>query len=412
MTGSTTLTNPTTPSQPAAAAGRPGDSASPAVSFSAVSKVFPARSGPGVTALQDVDLQVRRGEIFAVVGRSGAGKSTLVRLINGLERPTSGRVSVAGTDISTLTERQLRPIRRRIGMVFQQFNLMRSRTVVGNIAFPLRVAGVDKAARERRVAELLDFVGLREKAWQYPDQLSGGQKQRIGIARALATEPTLLLADESTSALDPETTSEVLALLRRVNRELGITIVVITHEMDVVRSTADRVAVLEAGRVAEVGQVQQVFARPTHHTSRRFVQADVRQQPDADRWGQLRRQHPAKQFGQLVSPDAGLLSRVLVAGAELGVPVEVVHGGVSTFKDGDFSSFTLGIEGPEPAVAQWFSRAHELAAQADGMLTRVSGPASGGDATAGASTGTDNTRTDNTGTGSTDHTDGKAEERR
>lgn len=391
MTRSATLTQPAP-----ARRHRPAETTRPpdaAVTFSSVSKVFPGRSGgSAVTALQDVDLQVRRGEIFAVIGRSGAGKSTLVRLINGLERPTSGRVLVDGTDITALPERRLRPIRSRIGMVFQQFNLMRSRTVVGNIAFPLRVAGVDKATRERRVAELLDFVGLSDKAWQYPDQLSGGQKQRIGIARALATEPSLLLADESTSALDPETTADVLALLRRVNRDLGVTIVVITHEMEVVRSTADRVAVLESGRVAEVGPVHQVFATPGHQVSRRFVQADLRQQPDADRWQQLRRHRPDQRFAQLVSPDAALLSSAVLIGSELGLRVEVVHGGVTTFKDGGFSAFTLGIEpavggrsaaetraaedpedpeDPENAVAQWFSRVGELAAAGSGSLRQV-----------------------------------------
>jgi D-methionine transport system ATP-binding protein len=197
------------------------------VRIESVSKAY----GP-VRAVDDVSLTVEKGSIVGVIGYSGAGKSTLVRLINGLERPTAGRVFVGDDEITALTERQLRSVRRGIGMIFQQFNLFRSRTVAGNVAYPLRVAGMPRAERDARVARLLDFVGLLEKAHAYPEQLSGGQKQRVGIARALATDPHLLLADEATSALDPETTADVLALLRRVNRELGITIVLITHEME------------------------------------------------------------------------------------------------------------------------------------------------------------------------------------
>jgi D-methionine transport system ATP-binding protein len=208
-----------------------------------------ADTGETVTAVEGVDLDVHRGEVLGVIGYSGAGKSTLVRLVNALELPTSGTVTVAGQELTAIPERDRRQARRRIGMVFQQFNLFRSRTVAGNVAYPLKVAGVGKDERDRRVAELLDFVGLLDRAYAYPEQLSGGQKQRVGIARALASNPELLLADEATSALDPETTAEVLALLRRVNQELGVTIIVITHEMDAVRRIADRVAVMEQGRV-------------------------------------------------------------------------------------------------------------------------------------------------------------------
>ena len=211
-----------------------------------------------VTAVNGVDLTINKGEIFAIIGYSGAGKSTLVRLINGLEAITSGSLTVDGFEIAGKRESQLRQVRTNIGMIFQQFNLMNSRTVAGNVEFPLIVAGWDKAKRAERIAELLDFVGLADKAKNYPDQLSGGQKQRVGIARALATSPSLLLADESTSALDPETTAEVLDLLKKVNAELGITVIVITHEMDVVSTIADRVAVMENGRVVESGNVYDV----------------------------------------------------------------------------------------------------------------------------------------------------------
>ncbi|MFD1048784.1 methionine ABC transporter ATP-binding protein, partial [Kibdelosporangium lantanae] len=222
----------------------------PLIEFRGVGKTFGS-----VTALDGVDLTIDAGEIYAVIGHSGAGKSTLVRLINALERPTTGSVLVDGVDITDLPERRLRAVRLGIGMVFQQFNLLRSRTVFGNVAYPLKIAGWNKEDRRKRVAELLNFVGIADRAWHYPDQLSGGQKQRVGIARALATNPKILLADESTSALDPETTGEVLRLLRRVNQEFGVTIVVITHEMEVVREIADRVAVLQDGRVIEHGPV-------------------------------------------------------------------------------------------------------------------------------------------------------------
>ncbi|MDN6387657.1 MAG: methionine ABC transporter ATP-binding protein, partial [Corynebacterium sp.] len=208
-----------------------------AVEFRNVGKVF-TQGKNRITALEDVSITVPSGSIVGIIGYSGAGKSTLVRQINGLDKPTSGQVLLDGRDIVPLKESELRKIRRDIGMIFQQFNLLSSRTVAGNIAYPLKLQGMPKAEREARVTELLDFVGLSDKGRSYPEQLSGGQKQRVGIARALATNPSLLLADEATSALDPTTTREVLELLRKVNEDLGITIVVITHEMEVVRTIA------------------------------------------------------------------------------------------------------------------------------------------------------------------------------
>ena len=230
-------------------------------------------AGSGGAALAGVSLEVVRGEVFGVIGQSGAGKSTLIRLINALERPTAGRVEVDGIDVASLAPAALRVLRRRIGMIFQNFGLLSSRTVAANVAFPLKLADMPRAERDAKVAALLDRVGLTPYADKYPAQLSGGQKQRVGIARALATDPDILLCDEATSALDPETTRQVLALLRDLNRDLGLTIVLITHEMDVVRASCDRVAVLEQGRVVETGAVTDIFAAPSHPATRRMLAA-------------------------------------------------------------------------------------------------------------------------------------------
>src|SRR5690554_3318517 len=253
----------------------------PIVSLSEVSKSYPPakRGAAPLVAVDDVSLDIEAGDIFGIIGYSGAGKSTLVRLINALELVTSGTVEVDGRVISGLLERQLHDVRRGIGMIFQQFNLFNSRTVAGNVEYPLQVAGMPAAERKARVTEMLEFVGLADKARNYPDQLSGGQKQRVGIARALATNPKILLADESTSALDPETTQDVLNLLKRVNAELGITVMVITHEMDVVKYLCDRVAVMELGKVVEHGDVYRVFSAPEHPATRRFVGTALRDRP-------------------------------------------------------------------------------------------------------------------------------------
>jgi D-methionine transport system ATP-binding protein len=240
------------------------------IEFQQVHKSFRV-GGREVAALQPLDLQIVEGEVFGIIGHSGAGKSTLIRLINGLERPSGGRVLVDGEDPGALDAAGLRALRRRIGMIFQHFNLLSSRTVAANVAFPLELAGTPQAEIASRVAELLARVGLNEHANKYPAQLSGGQKQRVGIARALACRPRILLCDEATSALDPQTTASVLALLAQINRELGLTVVLITHEMEVIRRVCDRVAVLDAGHLVESGQVAEVFLHPRHATTRRFV---------------------------------------------------------------------------------------------------------------------------------------------
>lgn len=317
-----------------------------AVELRDVAKEFPG----GARAVDGVSLSVGAGTVFGVVGHSGAGKSTLLRLVNGLEEPTSGSVLLDGQDISALGERRLRPLRREIGMIFQQFNLFRSRTVLGNVLYPLRLAGLDRAAARARAEETLDFVGLAGHGGRYPEQLSGGQRQRVGIARALATRPKVLLCDEATSALDPQTTGEVLALLGRVNRELGVTILLITHEMEVVRTLCDRVAVMEDGKVVESGEVYEVFARPRHATTAAFVRSERHSEPDAALMERLRARHR----GRLVTLPVADGSPALEGLSELlrlhGVDVTLVHGGVGEVRGRPLGSVTLELRGGPAAV--------------------------------------------------------------
>ena len=235
-----------------------------------ISKNF-ASGGRTVHAVQDVSLSIGKGEIFGIIGFSGAGKSTLVRCINLLERPTSGSVTVDGKEMTALSARELRQARKKIGMIFQHFNLMPSRTVFGNVAYPLRGSGLSREQIADKVHRLLELVGIGDKAEAYPKQLSGGQKQRVAIARALANDPNVLLCDEATSALDPQTTKAILRLLKNLNEELGITVVIITHEMAVVKEICDRVAVMEHGRVVEQGEVFNVFADPRQEITRSFI---------------------------------------------------------------------------------------------------------------------------------------------
>lgn len=242
------------------------------IQFEGVAKTY--QSGKQeIHALNGIDLTVETGEIYGVIGFSGAGKSSLIRTVNLLERPTTGRVLIQGKDISTLSSKEIRTIRKDIGMIFQHFNLLNSKTVYHNVAMPLMLAKTPKADIEKQVKDLLDFVGLGDQAQKYPDQLSGGQKQRIGIARALATNPSVLLCDEATSALDPQTTKSILDLLRKINKEYNITILLITHEMGVIREICDKVAVLEAGKVIEQGSVFDIFSNPQQPTTKRFVRS-------------------------------------------------------------------------------------------------------------------------------------------
>lgn len=280
-------------------------------------------------ALDDISLSIAPGEVVGLIGRSGAGKSTLIRCLNGLDKPQSGKVVIAGQDITALDERALQPVRRKIGMIFQHFNLLSAKTVAENVALPLKIAGHPLAARQARVRELLELVGLADKADAYPAQLSGGQKQRVGIARALAPSPLLLLSDEATSALDPETTQSILALLRDVNRKFGLTILMITHEIEVVRQIAGRVVVLDKGRIVEQGKVTQVLASPQSETTKRLVSGLSPSLPSA----LAERLHPKEGDQTLIRVDVfGASARkpiLSLVSEAAGHPARLVHGGIS-----------------------------------------------------------------------------------
>lgn len=318
--------------------------ATQAIRFEQVSKTFAGRDG-AVHALMDVNLSIEEGDIFGVVGYSGAGKSTLLRTINGLELPTSGKIIVNGQDIAALGGKELSRIRQRIGMIFQQFNLLLSRNVFHNVAYPLRLAGASKAETKQRVTELLEFVGLADKAKSYPEQLSGGQKQRVGIARALANHPQVLICDEATSALDPQTTGEVLALLQRVNQKYGITILLITHEMDVIRKICNKVAVMENGRVVEHGSVYSVFSDPQQGVSQRFVSSVLDHHPGDEAIEHIRKVHR----GQLVQLEVHdressdpFLSRIA---RTRNVDFNIVYGGINELQSRLFGSLTVELLG-------------------------------------------------------------------
>lgn len=240
------------------------------IEFVDVNKTYQGTDAP-IHALDDINFKVDTGEIYGVVGYSGAGKSTLIRCVNQLESVSAGQVIVDGKDLTALAPSELRVMKKRIGMIFQHFNLLNSKTIYTNVAMPLILNKTPKNEIQKRVAELLEFVGLSDKASQYPDQLSGGQKQRVGIARALATNPSILLCDEATSALDPQTTESILELLRKINKEYNITILLITHEMSVIRDVCHKVAVMENGKIIERGSVFDVFSDPATETGRRFV---------------------------------------------------------------------------------------------------------------------------------------------
>ncbi|MFS2110231.1 methionine ABC transporter ATP-binding protein [Sphingomonas sp. Sphisp140] len=303
----------------------------------------------GHAALAGVDLEVSRGEVFGIIGRSGAGKSTLVRLLNGLERPSAGSVAIDGTDVASLSGEGLRTLRRRVGMIFQNFGLLSARTVFDNVALPLRIAGADKARIAERVPELLARVGLADHGAKYPAQLSGGQKQRVGIARALATGPDILLCDEATSALDPETTRSILALIADLNRELGLTIVLITHEMEVVRQVCDRVAVLHAGRVVETGSVAQVFLDPRAAETRAMLDEGGDQGPIAFDGPIVR----------LTLRGDAILQPVLTRIArETGTDFAILDGRIGRFKDASFGQLTLGLAGGDAVAALAALRQH------------------------------------------------------
>ncbi|KAA8734344.1 methionine ABC transporter ATP-binding protein [Acinetobacter qingfengensis] len=260
------------------------------IQFKHISKQYQLK-GQTLNALDDINLEIPEGCIFGIIGYSGAGKSTLIRLMNLLERPNHGQIIVDGQNLTQLNAKALRQARANIGMIFQHFNLLESKTVAANIEMPLKLLGYAKAEREKRLEELLEFIDLKQKRNAFPDELSGGQKQRVGIARALANHPKILLCDEATSALDPQTTQSVLDLLKKINREQNITIVMVTHEMDVIERICDKIAVMEAGKVIETGNTVDLFSRPQHSTTKNFIQTVLQQQLPENILARLENQH-------------------------------------------------------------------------------------------------------------------------
>lgn len=335
-----------------------------AVRFSGVSKTFSARgAAPAVEALKDVSFEVPVGAVAGIIGRSGSGKSTLVRLVNGLERPTFGQALVGGANIGALSGEALRVQQRRIGMVFQHFNLLSSRTAFGNVALPLELSGTERRRARSRVEELLALVGLADKRDAWPAELSGGQKQRVGIARALAMQPDILLCDEATSALDPETTHAILELLREVNRVTGVTILMVTHEMHVVKAIADRLIVLDAGRVVEQGDTYGIFSHPQASITRNFIESVTGGVPESLR----------EKFQAAPVPDGRAILKIVFAGPhaespvlsqlsrELSVDLEIVAGQIDRIGGHPFGVLVVAA----PSAPTMLTRLQESIASLD-----------------------------------------------
>jgi len=337
------------------------------VRFVGLGKTYHGQQGP-VAALHGIDLAIQHGEVFGIIGRSGAGKSSLIRTINRLEQPSTGRVLIDQVDISEFDEDRLVALRRRIGMIFQHFNLMSAKTVWQNVELPLKVAGVPKDQREKKVRELLELVGLQGKHAAYPVQLSGGQKQRVGIARALVHDPAILLCDEATSALDPETTQSILGLLREINQRLGLTIVLITHEMAVIRDICDRVVVLEHGKIVEQGPVWEVFGNPQHEVSKTLL-APLQHALPGELQSRLRPVPP--------SLDAALVLRLQFTGSAtdepdlaalfsaLGGRVRLLQGGVERIQGHALGQLLLAVTGSPFDAEDVCQRASQWAQQVE-----------------------------------------------
>ncbi|MBG4847453.1 methionine ABC transporter ATP-binding protein [Pseudomonas aeruginosa] len=307
-------------------------------------------AGREIPALQPTRLNIQAGQIFGLIGHSGAGKSTLLRLINRLEEPSGGRILVEGEDVPALAAEGLRRFRQRVGMIFQHFNLLSSKTVADNIAMPLRLAGgFSRAEVDARVSELLARVGLSDHARKYPAQLSGGQKQRVGIARALACRPSILLCDEATSALDPQTTASVLQLLAEINRELKLTIVLITHEMDVIRRVCDQVAVMDGGAIVEQGDVADVFLHPQHPTTRRFVFEAERVDEDErhDDFAHV----PGLILRLTFRGEATYAPLLGTVARQTGVDYSILSGRIDRIKDTPYGQLTLALVGGDLEAA-------------------------------------------------------------
>ncbi|MCJ8009422.1 methionine ABC transporter ATP-binding protein [Lederbergia wuyishanensis] len=326
-----------------------------------VHKVYGKSKEKQVVALQGINLSVNKGEIFGVVGFSGAGKSTLIRCVNLLERPTSGKVLINGVDLLKLSPKELREQRKKIGMIFQNYNLLHSKTIFQNVAMPLTLEGKPKDYIKKKVTELLSFVGLEERMNHYPEQLSGGQKQRVGIARALATDPDILLCDEATSALDPSTTESVLELLRRVREEFGLTILMITHEMNVIRDICDKVAVIEGGKIVEQGPVIDVFTEPQTEIARSFVRTVLN---DAT----------PESIKELIRANSGRTYRIIFKGLSTSAPLlsdtakkfqvdlNVFHGMLTELQGIPFGNLLVNIQGDAEEIERAIQYMQEQAA--------------------------------------------------
>ena len=337
------------------------------VRFIGLGKTYQGQQGP-VQALHGIDLAIQRGEVFGIIGRSGAGKSSLIRTINRLEQPSCGRVLIDQVDIGDFDEDRLVALRRRIGMIFQHFNLMSAKTVWHNVELPLKVAGVPRAERERKVRELLELVGLKDKHKAYPAQLSGGQKQRVGIARALVHDPDILLCDEATSALDPETTQSILGLLKEINQRLGLTIILITHEMAVIRDICDRVVVLEHGRIVEQGPVWEVFGNPQHEVSKTLL---------APLQHGLPQELQNRLHSQPTAADAALVLSLRFTGVKheepdlaalfgaLGGRVRLLQGGVERIQGHALGQLLLAVQGSPLGAEELRQRAGHWAQQVE-----------------------------------------------
>lgn len=346
------------------------------IQLSHIEKTYDSPSGP-VKALKGIDLTIERGEIFGIIGLSGAGKSTLIRCINMLERPTAGKVIVDGQDMTVMSEKELRKARKNIGMIFQHFNLLSSATVYDNIAFPLRLSHTPEAEIKKKVLPLLELVGLADKAHQYPSQLSGGQKQRVGIARALASEPKVLLCDEATSALDPQTTRSILELIQDINRKLSLTVVVITHEMQVIKDICDKVAVIENGVIAEQGTVLEVFTNPQKPITKDFISVLLSNElPAAFRGGEVSKEP---------LPGAYLLLRLTFIGESADDPVlagmirkfpeievTMLFGNLDQIKSTPFGRMIIGITGPKAKIQEaiQYLRQQDLKEEVIGYVRR------------------------------------------
>ncbi len=327
-----------------------------------VEKTYYSKAGD-IHALHKTNLSIKAGEIYGIIGLSGAGKSTLVRCINMLERPTAGKVFVDGEELTAMSDSQLRKARQGIGMIFQHFNLLTSRTVYKNVAFPLEIQGLSKAEIDQRVRPLLELVQLEDRADYYPSQLSGGQKQRVGIARALASNPKVLLCDEATSALDPQTTKSILALLQDINKKLNLTIVLITHQMEVVKTICDRVAVIENGDIIEEGSMVEIFTNPQHPTTKEFTKSVinaetpemVKKLPMTDTYTE------GSKLVVRISFIGDSASEPIVSGMvkRFAVDVSILYGNIDQLKDVPFGTLIIEIAGTKEGISHALAYLHE-----------------------------------------------------